>query len=246
MLVTGDSEQLSDGTGVTAFRYTHTGAHQKNPGTMNVTEVTDDELLLEMSYAAQNPNAANAALTIFYQRFKDDLLGFSTTYCRGTSLDAEQFMLNAFKEAYERAGSFNCASKDPEIIRKLVKAWLFAILKHRVIDAIRATQRERNHLRDLTDDERIEDHAALSENLNEEESKARPEVVERANQILGELSPREQDILGLSFEYRNRETGHFEIPDYLLENLAKSLGVLPSSIKTLRHRIISRIQQKGL
>lgn len=213
---------------------------------MNVTEVTDDELLLEMSYAAQNPKTANAALAIFYQRFKDDLFGFATTYCRGTSLDAEQFMLEAFKEAYERAGTFNCASKDPETIRKLVKGWLFKILKHRVIDAIRATQRERNHLRDLADDERIEDMAVPGEDPNEEELKARLEVVEWANKILGELSPREQDILGLSFEYLNRETGHFEIPDYLLENLAESLGVLPSSIKTLRHRIISRIQQRGL
>lgn len=212
---------------------------------MNVAEVTEDELLLEMSYAAQNPKAAEAALAIFYQRFKDDLLGFATTYCRGTSLDAEQFMLDAFKEAYECADSFNCASKAPDTIRKLVKAWLFTILKHRVIDAIRATQRERNHLRDLADDERIEDMVAPSEN-HEEEPKARPEVVEWANKILRELSPREQDILGLSFEHRNRETGHFEIPDYLLENLAESLGVLPSSIKTLRHRIISRIQQRGL
>ncbi len=210
---------------------------------MNVTEVTDDELLLEMSYAAQDPVTAEAALSQFYKRFKDDLLAFSVSLCRGKSLDEEQLMLETFKEAYERAGDFNCASKDPERVREMVKAWLFTMLKHRMIDQIRKTQRERSYLRVLSENEQIEDFAATDKSPSEE---ANPEIVESAKQILEQLSPREQDILGLSFEYRNQETGHFEIPEELLESLAESLGVLASSIKTLRHRIISRIQKGEL
>lgn len=204
-------------------------------------DIPDDELLLTISCSETDSKAADEARLTFYHRHRRLMLAAATKFAKGTNLDAEELMLKVFMAAFENAGKFNCSDTDPSAIRGKVKAWLYLVLKNKIRDEIRRLANEVSMLKAYEDDEY--DSSRLRASPRPDSENAPPtELVLKARKILEDLSDRDRAILGLSLEHLDFKTGQCEIPKDELEALAKSLSVLPSTIKTQRHRILERIR----
>jgi len=204
-------------------------------------DTPDDELLLTISCDKTDPKAAEDARLTFYRRYRRLMFAAATKFAKGTNLEAEELMLKTFLSAFENAGKFNCADTDPSVIQVKVKAWLYLILKNKIRDEIRRLANEIDMLKAYEEDELDSSRLRASHRL---ESEALPPsaLTLKARKVLEDLSDRDRAILGLSLEYIDLKTGYCEIPKDELEALAKSLSVLPATIKTHRHRILERIR----
>jgi RNA polymerase sigma factor (sigma-70 family) len=211
-----------------------------------VTEETDDiSLLLMMADKDQNRDAAEAALTEFFRRYQNPLLGFAKkSGFRALGWEPENFVLMTFEKAFEKIHSFDSRSGlSPEKLRLKIQSWLFQIAKHQFLMEFRKPERVYEA---PTEKERAdaENKMSLPETVTERfdvnELKEKKAAVRT---FLEGLPKADQELLVISMNFYDFKAGKAIIPEDILEGLANSMGTTSENIKTKRGRLLRRLKE---
>lgn len=210
------------------------------------TRSADDlDLLLRMTYRDENREDAEAALAEFFRRYQTTLLGFAEkSGFRALGWNPEDFVLQTFEKAFEKAGSFKAPSGlSSEKLRLKIQSWLFQIAKNEFLMQFRKPERRQEA---PTEKEREEAEAQIplpeksAERFDLQALQGKKAAVRT---FLETLPQTDREMLEISMNFYDFKTGKTHIPDDILEGLADSMGTTPESIKTKRGRLLRKLEE---
>lgn len=211
------------------------------------TRKADDmELLVRMALVDDNRNDAEAALAEFFRRYQPALIGFAEKGgFRALGWNPDDFVLKTFEKAFAKAGAFSApAGLSPEKLRLKIQAWLFQIAKNEFLMEFRKAERK---LEAPTEAERKEEEEA--KNAIPEKVPERLDIQVLQNKkaavrtFLETLPDTDREMLVISMNFYDFQTGKAHIPEEILEGLANSMGMTPESIKTKRARLLGKLKE---
>jgi RNA polymerase sigma-70 factor, ECF subfamily len=164
--------------------------------------------------AAEAPNAADVAFEALYRESRDDLFAYVAGLLRDRSA-AEDVTAQAFERAYRRRRTF-----DPD--RGTMRAWLFGIARNAALDELR---RRKRHAELLTDPVDVDAPAPA----DSAEVALRSEALRAA---LGNLSPRERELVALKFFAGLANT-----------EIATVIQTTESNVGTRLHRVLEKLRR---
>jgi RNA polymerase sigma factor (sigma-70 family) len=208
-------------------------------GQIQVNADDDVSLILRMADKHLDPDDAEAALVIFFNRHHRLLKGFAEkNNYRSLGFDPDDFVLRAFQKAYERAGSFDApAGLLPERLEKRVRCWIFEIAKNEFLMELR---------KGLNKSEETADPDLLPPPNREDECEEESTLTGKAAMVrtfLDGLADGDRQLMETSMNFYDHVAKKVVIPSDILEGLARALGTTPEGIKQRRKRLLQRLKQ---
>jgi RNA polymerase sigma factor (sigma-70 family) len=149
-----------------------------------------------------------------YQSSRDDVYAYAAGLLRDRAA-AEETTAIAFERAYRKRSRFDSRKGSP-------RAWLFGIARNAALDELRRRGRQAQLNTDPIDAEHLQDSAA------DRGSELRLLV----NQALGQLQPRERELIALKF-FAGLSNGE----------IARVLGLSESNTGTKLHRTMAKLRE---
>ncbi|SRR5579875_170834 len=202
----------------------------------------DDDLLVFMTWKKDDPTVACEAWAEFYRRHAPYLFGVC---CKafGKTLKTwdrvSDLVTDVFKRVYEHAESFKPSGlKDPEAMRKRVRAWLGTIARRMFLDRLppkdapqAECQLDQNHWQNIAQPEAAE-----------ESGSSLIAVVRAAMQKV--LTEREQEVLRVTLHWYDPSSDYQRLPNEVAAELAKRLGTTPENLRKIRERALAKIEEE--
>jgi len=200
---------------------------------------TDADLLLFMALRADDPPGARAAWEEFYARHVRYLYAVclrAYADLLGGPAGVGDLVADTFRRAYEHAGTFDAAGlDDPDRLRRRARAWLGRIAQRLVQTALRG--------RAKLPTVRLEpDHWQLIAGRDELPPAGDPQRVERVREAIASLSPREQAVLRVTFQWYRPDRSHQRLPNDVAAELAESLATTPENLRQIRRRAMRKVE----
>jgi RNA polymerase sigma-70 factor (family 1) len=179
---------------------------------MAQTKLTDEQLVILLKKGDQ------AAFTEIYKRYAESLSGFAASKLFSLD-DARDLLHDMFVKLWEDRDKLNITSN--------LQSYLFAVIRHRIIDKIR-----KNITR--------EEYAAITQSLtNDHQSSIEQQIAEKELKLqiqkaLNELPPRVKEIYQLS---REQNLSNREIAEKLNLSEQTIKNQLSSALKHLRQSL---------
>lgn len=204
----------------------------------DLSQETDEDLLVFMTMRKEDPSVANEAWAEFYRRHIDYMCEKCRAVCKGILAGSgpEDLAQLTFIRAYERAITFKTGGvSDPDMLRLRVRAWLGRIAQNIYRDMLRGRK----------------DSKELA--VDEEELEEAPEQVQAApttssykrvlDEAIDALSEKKQHVLRVTYQYNQPGKKHQRLPNHVAEELAKTLNTTSDNIRQLRRRALREISQ---
>ena len=204
----------------------------------DLSQETDEDLLVYMTLREDDPLVANEAWAEFYRRHVDYMCERCRGVCRGIlgGSGSDDLAQLTFIRAYERAHTFKSAGiVDPDMLRVRVRAWLGRIAQRLYCDMLRGRK----------------DSPELA--IDKEELEEAPEQAQAApttsaykrllDEAIDSLSEKKQHVLRITYQYNQPGKKHQRLPNDVAEELAKTLKTTPDNIRQLRRRALREINQ---
>jgi RNA polymerase sigma factor (sigma-70 family) len=201
-------------------------------------EDTDADLLTYMSWRASDPQSARAAGGAFYDRHIRYVYGVCLRAARKYFMDAtcaEDLAAETFSRVYERAGTFNNGGiTDPVGLRLRVRAWIGAIAKNVVMDALRGRQvAPEQH---LDSDAWYEQPAGIPA-----ADSADVALVRRAMEEM--LDDREREVIRVTFLAYKPGAIQQRLSNVETAELAQALQTTPDNLRKIRRNAMHKIRE---
>jgi len=199
----------------------------------------DAELLVFMSVSDDDPSAAREAWAELYERHAEFLHGICwhaySDLLHG-DVSVGDLVAETFRRAFGKAGSFSCDdTEDTDLIRRRVRAWLGRIAQRLLQDILRG--RSRLNVVHL-EPEAWERVAGPSPATAPEDGR-----VELVREALEQLSPREQLVLRVTFQWYRLGCENQRLPSDVVEELSVTLGTTPENLRQIRRRALQRVRR---
>lgn len=204
-------------------------------------KVEDDDfsLILRMADKDSDWAGAEAALVVFFNRHHRLLKGFAEkNNYRSLGFDPENFVLQTFHKAFEKAGTFDApADLSPEHLQGKVRSWLFEIAKNQFLMEFRRGLNKSEETRDPElmlppdEDELEEDKGVLT-------GKAAA-----VRTFLDGIPEGDRQMLETSMNFYDYKARKVVIPEDILKGLARALATTPEGIKQKRKRLLQKLKE---
>lgn len=205
---------------------------------LDLSQETDEDLLVYMTMRDDDPSAANEAWAEFYLRHIDYLRWVCCRVSRVILGDTgpDDLAQWTFIKAYEKAGTFNSGGiKDPDRLRLRVRAWLGRIAQNIYRDMLRGRK-------DVT--ELAIDREELEEAPEQVQATPTTSAYKRLlDEAINILSERKQHVLRVTYQYNQPGKKHQRLPNHVAEELANTLNTTSDNIRQLRCRALREIDQ---
>jgi RNA polymerase sigma factor (sigma-70 family) len=202
----------------------------------------DDDLLVFMTWKQDDPPVAREAWAELYRRHAPYIFGvcykaFGKTL--KTRDRVSDLVTDVFKRSYERAESFRPSGlKDPDAMRKRVRAWLGTIARRLFLDRLppkdaplAECQLDQHHWQDIAQPETAGDSGCPV-----------AAVVKAAMQKV--LTEREREVLLVTLQWYDPSSDHQRLPNDVAAELAKRLGTTPENLRKMRERALAKIEEE--
>ncbi|MCI0458582.1 MAG: sigma-70 family RNA polymerase sigma factor [Gemmataceae bacterium] len=206
----------------------------------DVSSESDGDLLVYMSLREDAPAHACAAWAEFYRRH----VGYLYPVCRRAlstvsrcPLAPEDLVQDTFRRVYEHAGTFDAGDvRDPDGLRRLVRAWLGAIATNLVRDVLR--ERETVPPEVLLDPELCSAVAARSD------CGPPADLLAIAREVMTtDLSAEEQEVLRITYEWYDPDREHQRLPNDIAADLAGRLRTTTENLRKIRQRALRKFKE---
>lgn len=204
----------------------------------DLSQDTDEDLLVYMTMREDDPLVANEAWAEFFRRHIDYMYEKCRDVCRGILAGSgpDDLAQLTFIRAYEKANTFKTGGiTDPDMLRLRVRAWLGRIAQHIYCDMLRG----RKNSKELA--------------VDKEELEDAPEQVQAApttstykallDEAIESLSEKKQHVLRVTYQYNQPGKKNQRLPNHVAEELAKTLNTTSNNIRQLRRRALQEINQ---
>jgi DNA-directed RNA polymerase specialized sigma24 family protein len=229
-------------------------------------EDDDVSLILRMADKDSDWAGAEAALVIFFDRHHRLLKGFAEkNNYRSLGFDPENFVLQTFHKAFEKAGTFDApADLSPEQLQRKVRSWLFEIAKNEFLMEFRKGLNKSEETRDpslllppepLDQDETDAGKPTLNENQAQSPLTQMPHFGEDGEEpvltgkaaavrtFLDGLPEGDSQLLVTSMNFYDYKAKRVVIPKDILQGLANALATTPEGIKQKRKRLLQKLKE---
>jgi len=206
-------------------------------GTSTFTADSDYDLLEMMTWRQTDLQASTDAWAELYRRHA----GYLYAVCRkltrylGGDAAAEDLVAETLKHVYESAArTFRPGpSKDPETIRKHVRAWLGVIAQNLFRDALRGHGGHESHL-DQEQWQKIPDrHQPIPSPGTKRVRQAMQDV----------LTERERHVLLVTFQWYDPDRRSQRLPNDVAADLAAQWGTNSENIRQIRNRAMRKLAE---
>lgn len=205
-----------------------------------MSDETDDDLVVYMTWKQDDPAVACEAWAEFYRRHVTYLFGVCYKAFGNTLKSRDRItdlVTDVFKRVYEHADSFKPSGlTDRDAMRKRVRAWLGTIARRVFLDGLppenappAESQLEQDRWQNI----------AEPEGVNKPESKLIA-VVKNAMQKC--LTEREREVLRVTLHWYDPGSEHQRLPNDVAAELAKRLGTTPENLRKIRERSITKME----
>lgn len=200
---------------------------------------TDEDLLVLMSWHADDPGVANVAFAQFHKRHVRYLYAVSLeAYAHDIGHDGvEDLVQETFWRAFKKAATFTpLGTDDDEAATRRVRAWLGKIAFRLVLTAVRRQNRRVKLVTDV--DGRIEscpDEHTVRRELTEEEELVRHGLADALNK-------RERDVLRSFASYYDPESEHQYPPVGVIAELCERFATTEENIRQIRRRALKKLR----
>jgi RNA polymerase sigma factor (sigma-70 family) len=207
---------------------------------LDLSNETDDDLLVYMSMREDAPSKADEALVELFRRHRKYLYNVC---CRSYSdiLDGSaiaDLVTDTFMRASQKAGTFKRSGlTDARSQRAYVRAWLSKIAERLVMSALRS---QRGVIIEHLDDEQWE--AVPEQEAGDAEAEGPSPETQFYCEAFERLTEREQHVLRVTALWHKPGQEHQKLPDDVSEELAESLGTTSDNIRQIRHRARRKIK----
>ncbi len=206
---------------------------------MGKVEEDDLSLILRMADKTSDWEGAEAALVIFFNRHHRLLKGFAEkNNYRSLGFDPENFVLQTFHKAFEKAGTFDApADLSPEQLQRKVRSWLFKIAKNEFLMEFRKGLNKSEEMRDP------ELMLPPDEDELEEEKGGLTGKAASVRMFLDGLTEGDRQLLETSMNFYDYKARKVVIPEDILKGLANALATTPEGIKQKRKRLLQKLKE---
>lgn len=204
----------------------------------DLSEETDEDLLVYMTMREDDPLVANEAWAEFFRRHIVYMREKCRDVCRGILAGSgpDDLAQLTFIRAYERANTFKAGGiSDPDRLRLRVRGWLSTIAKNIYRDTLRGRKDSKEFAVD---------------NQELEEAPERPQAAPTTSaykrlldEAIDALSEKKQHVLRVTFQYNQPGKKHQRLPNHVAEELAKTLNTTSDNIRQLRRRALQDVNQ---
>jgi RNA polymerase sigma factor (sigma-70 family) len=196
----------------------------------------DDGLVTYMALRTEDEIMARTACDELHRRHARFLLAWCIKYRKETfGESAEDFVNITFLKAYREAERFVCT--DPSRAADQVLAWLFRILKNLYLDSLRGEKRRPVvHCPD-GDTEWLEEIEDQRQEAAAQVPKGRKAAILAFRET---LSPKDREILTVTAEFWDPVKGEAVIDDDVRKGICKEYGLMDSSLRVRRLRLMAR------
>lgn len=207
---------------------------------LDLSNETDDDLLVYMSMREEAPSKADEALVELFRRHRKYLYN---ACCRSYSdiLDRSaiaDLVTDTFMRANQKAGTFKCSGlSDARSQRAYVRAWLSKIAERLVMSALRS---QRGVTIEHLDDEQWE--AVPEQETGDAEAEGPSPETQLYCEAFERLTEREQHVLRVTALWHKPGQKYQKLPDDVSEELAESLGTTSDNIRQIRRRARRKIK----
>jgi RNA polymerase sigma factor (sigma-70 family) len=204
----------------------------------DLSQETDEDLLIYMTMREDDPLVAKEAWAEFYRRHIDYMRGKCREVCRGILAGSgpDDLAQLTFIKAYERANTFKSGGiNDLDRLRLRVRAWLGRIAQNIYRDMLRGRK----------------DSKELA--VDKEDLEEAPEQVQAApttstykrllDEAIDALSEKKQHVLRVTYQYNQPGKKHQRLPNHVAEELATTLNTTSDNVRQLRRRALQEVNQ---
>jgi RNA polymerase sigma factor (sigma-70 family) len=191
-----------------------------------MTEYSDEDLLVLMSFQKENKKEAEEAFVVFYDRHKQFLWNLCCKVCRDKDL-AKDVMQNTWIAIYKYGSTYNAKKSN-------INTWMSRIANNEMKDLLKI-EANYTHLNEeiysISTDEDEEDFDYIS-----------PEK-RILDEALNELSERDKDVL---FTYMRYADGKKHLPDEVIREICQRYGTTPENLRQIRKRSWDKVKNHTL
>lgn len=206
----------------------------------DLSDETDDDLVVYMTWKQDDPAVACEAWAEFYRRHVGYLFGVCYKAFGKTLKTKDRItdlVTDVFKRVYEHADSFKLSGlTDRDAMRKRVRAWLGTIARRVFLDGLppenappAECQLEQDHWQNI----------AQPDGVDKPDSELIA-VVKNAMQKC--LTEREQEVLRVTLHWYDPGSEHQRLPNDVAAELARRLGTTPENLRKIRERAIAKME----
>ncbi len=196
---------------------------------------TDEDLLVLMSWKAEDLQIAQAACGEFYKRHSEYL--FRRLIKHRDSLGdhgVEDLVLDTFRRAFEKAHTYKRTGLDASVGTRNVRAWLGAVAHNLLRDQLKHPQVV---LKLVGDWEPYDEIAAPG---TDSPDGAEDRLVQEA---LATLSDRERRIIDVTMQYYAPGEKNQRLPNGIAEELAAALETSVENLRQIRKRAFDKLRE---
>lgn len=209
------------------------------PG-LDVSQESEEDLLVFISWRADQPDVANAACGEFYQRHLKYVFAVITR-AFGKELGqqgVEDMVSETFIRVFDRAGTYQvCGEKGPDRQRRNVRAWMGTVAMNVCRDHFRSPDTQLT----LVDDWQG-DHEAHRQ--QQEAHPVPPSADLRCvHEAMKQLNAREESVVSVTMAYWKLDSRHQRLPNDVANELARSLDTSSENIRKIRERAMKKLRE---
>lgn len=177
------------------------------------------------------------ACAILYQRHSREMASWLKNNVKNMlNQPAEHFVNETFIRAFRYALTFHLPkSTPPERVTKVVKKWLYEILRHVWIDSFRSCKDQKGKI-----DTSGEGVLVLGGAIADEQPKSRRLAL--TQDFLANLDENERVLLTTTGSFYDFEKKRVQIPADIADPLCKAMGLTRSSLRVRRKRLIEDLK----
>jgi DNA-directed RNA polymerase specialized sigma24 family protein len=199
---------------------------------------SDEELLLYMAERQTYPASARGAWEEFYRRHAKYVHWVCRRVCGG-SLDDDTvngIVVDTFTKAYQSAGTFRFSNeKQPDKVRRRVRAWLGVIAKHATFDAFGGHREPRTVQLDAQEWEGID--GDRGEGLRYKDTQTVRGLMEQV------LNDRERLVLQMTYMHYDPDRENQRLSDDVVHRLCECLHTTPANLRRIRKNATDKMRE---
>ncbi len=200
---------------------------------------TDADLLTMIGWRQEDETVAREAWAVLYNRHFKFLAAACLDAYRKQIGDAgvEDLVSDTFLQVYlHGAETFRTDESDPEIIRKLVRAWLCTVAHNLFLMARRGCQKRK--------DAAFADIELIAMDPRPELSTERAADCHRVREVIDSLTERERDVLFARFWNYDPDGGKQSFSSEILADLVERWGTTEDNIRQILCRALKKVKDQ--
>lgn len=203
----------------------------------------DEDLLVFMSLRDDDPATAKAAWAVFHTRHVRFVYGqcwrVFYQHLRGRYDNhairemAKDFVADVMVKVHNRAETFKLeGSREPEQMRRQVRAWIGTIARNMVRSWLSSGQYESG----------VGGLEGLDGSIEEDGENVPNPVQECVRRLIDSLPDKERAVLLTYLQFLDPKTGTGRLPNEESKQLAERLGLTTASLRQIKRRVMQRLK----